>query len=59
MGGGDCERERGCVFKYLNRGGGDREGVMCGVVMFWGIGVNGLVRINCVLFVVLIWVWKD
>ena len=26
MGGGDRERERGRVFKYSNRGGGDREG---------------------------------
>ena len=52
MGGGDRERERGRVFKYSNRGGGDREGATRGVATLRGIGANGLVRINCVSFVV-------
>ena len=52
MGGGDRERERGRVFKYSNRDGGDREGATRGVATLRGIGANGLVRINCVSFVV-------
>ena len=42
----------GAFLNIQNRGGGDREGATRGVATLRGIGANGLVRINCVSFVV-------
>ena len=57
--GGVRERERGRVFKYSNRGGGDREGATRAGATLWGIGASGSVRMNCVSFVDSRWARKD